>query len=397
MAAPSIPSLTGLRGRSGLRGRGRGRGRGPGQNDPESEEDKAMARDHIVQQTDGDASSSRMSAVALGYLDDEYSRAFIQGQIPRRYPIINRGTFVRTTAIDRLVERFLQTDPEEKKQIVSLGAGSDTRFFRLGKVESLVYHEVDFPTNTAQKIAAIERTPALLELIHSAGGPNPEVRISPEKSALTSAAYHVHPLDLRSLAPSSSSDGTAVTPSIPNLDPSVPTLLISECCLCYLDPGMTSQILHCITETLLPEPTPIALVLYEPVRPYDPFGRTMVTNLASRGIHLQTLKKYYSLAAQRLRLANAGFTAGQGARDVEAIYYGDKDESWITAEERRRIEGLEWLDEVEEWRLLASHYCVAWGWRNYSEPDGKHGIFDRAWEGVRGQWTEKESRDVEMV
>jgi hypothetical protein len=32
------------------------------------------------------------------------------------------------------------------------------------------------------------------------------------------------------------------------------------------------------------------------------------------------------------------------------------------SKELRRIAKLEMLDEMEEWRLLASHYCIAWGW-----------------------------------
>jgi [phosphatase 2A protein]-leucine-carboxy methyltransferase len=46
---------------------------------------------------------------------------------------MNVGTYVRATAIDTLVEKWLEcAGPEgEKRQIVSLGAGSDTRFWRL--------------------------------------------------------------------------------------------------------------------------------------------------------------------------------------------------------------------------------------------------------------------------
>lgn len=29
----------------------------------------------------------------------------------------------------------------------------------------------------------------------------------------------------------------------------------------------------------------------------------------------------------------------------------------------RRISRLEMLDELEEWRLLARHYCIAWAYR----------------------------------
>jgi len=392
MAAPSIPNLNTLKGRGGLRGL-RGRANQPRTTeDDQTEDDKAAARDKIIQQTDDDASSSRMSAVALGYLNDPYARAFTTGQIARRYPIINRGTYVRTTAIDRLVDCFLATDRGSRKQIVSLGAGSDTRYFRLKDRTNLVYHEIDFASNTAQKIAVIQRTKALQAIIR-ASSRSKDLVINADKTALSSSSYHIHALNLRSLA-------SQASPAISNLDRDVPTLLLSECCLCYLDPTTTSAILTSLTTVHISPTTPTALILYEPVRPHDPFGQTMVSNLSSRGIHLQTLKRYYSLRAQRARLKSAGFVDGQGARDIEGIYYGslvltgDAAEEWIAEEERARVERLEWLDEVEEWRLLAKHYCVAWGWRD-GEGEGE-GVFGRAWKEVKGSWTEGERADDEV-
>lgn len=381
MAAPSIPNLNSLRGRTGLR-RGRGRGR---PTDPDAtEEDVQDARDKIIRQTDGDASNSRLSAVQLGYLDDEYATCFLQGQIPRRYPLINRGTYVRTSAIDRLVDNFLTTTIDAHAssestaplaQIISLGAGSDTRFFRLSSTrrQHILYHELDFLDNVQAKLTAMSTTSKLSHML-------PNMQISPDRSSLRSTNYNLHSIDLRDLA-------STTPPSIPHLSPHLPTLLLSECCLCYLPPQTTSSILAYFTSTI---PTAsLALILYEPIRPYDSFGKTMLANLASRGIELQTVKRYYSLDAQRLRLKNAGFVSGQGAADVEQIYYGNE---WVGEAERDRVERLEWLDEVEEWKLLASHYCVAWGWR-----DGDDKVFGEAWKHVSGGRTEKEVVDDEIM
>ncbi len=93
MAAPQIPNLNSLRNPLGA-GLGRGRGRGPGRgghSEVSSEEEKA-ANDRIVQQTDQDASVSRLSAVEVGYLDDPFAKYFVSAEVQRRYPIINRGT-----------------------------------------------------------------------------------------------------------------------------------------------------------------------------------------------------------------------------------------------------------------------------------------------------------------
>lgn len=359
----SIPPLSTLR--SARRGpRLRGGRSNPGNGEILSEEDLEKSRDKIIQQTDNDATSSRMSAVSMGYLDDQYAKAFFpQGQeVPKRYPIINRGTHVRTEALDKLVLRFLERDTTQRKQIISLGAGSDTRFFRLcaGKY-NVVYHEIDFEENVIPKRAAIRASNELVRMI-----------VTKENSS----SYHLHAMDLRDLTKRS-------PPIIPGLESETATLILSECCLCYLPPDMASSVLQFFTMNLN---TDMAIILYEPIRPYDAFGKTMVTNLSSRGIELRTLKKYYSLGAQRQRLRLAGFEDGQGARDVHQIWSGDE---WVSKSERDRIEKIEWLDEVEEWQLLASHYCVAWGWRGEG--------FGVAWADVAGGVTREESKDDDMM
>lgn len=364
----SIPNLNTLRpGRRGPRLRSRGGRTAPGNNDV-SLEDSEASQDRIVQQTDNDASSSRLSAVTLGYLDDKYARYFLaHGQaIPRRYPIINRGTYVRSTAIDNLIKRFLCADLGRKKQIISLGAGSDTRFWRLWELFSeekiqLSYHELDFEVNVNHKRTIARQAASIVDVTRQA-----------EKSEW---AYHLHAIDLRDLTKKS-------PPAIPNVHADEPTLLLSECCLCYLPPDTASSVLQYFTMTLT---GPLSLVLYEPVRPFDAFGKTMVSNLASRGIHLQTLKRYSSLEAQRERMRIAGFTDGQGAMDVSQLY---QHVGWITEKERERVEKLEWLDEIEEWKLLAGHYCVAWGWRGE--------VFGQAWHGLDGLRTHDEETDHDI-
>jgi len=94
-----------------------------------------------VRQTDSDAAIARLSAVKLGYLEDPFIKFLVQRphlQRPRP-PLINIGTYVRSEAIDRLVNEWLELSSLEGKkcQIVSLGAGSDTRFWRINVRASL--------------------------------------------------------------------------------------------------------------------------------------------------------------------------------------------------------------------------------------------------------------------
>ncbi|KAF2687849.1 leucine carboxyl methyltransferase [Lentithecium fluviatile CBS 122367] len=377
MAAREIPNLKTLLGRGrggGLRGRGRGRGGiRPGREDREESEESDADRDSAVRGTDQDAAGSRLSCVELGYLDDPYAKLFATQTMTRRLPLLNRGTYVRTSAIDLLVDRFLTTSPNPPKQIISLGAGTDTRYFRLRDKypnAHIIYHEVDFPANTGAKLHALQRHPELQAKLDLDTATK-----SQELGSYYSSTYNLHPLDLRVLA-SSSPDAPA--PQLPNLDPKLPTLILSEMCLIYLPASTVTSIMSSLLTHYLPPTTPASLVLYEPILPNDAFGRTMISNLSTRNIHLHTLTAYPELGDQRARLKQYGFTDGHGAADTGLIW-----RKWVSEEEKERVAHLEMLDELEELELLLRHYCIAWGWRDGSE--GDEGVFSKAWRGVVDQ------------
>ena len=89
--ASGIPNLlTSRNARQAGRGHGRGRG-GPDLGIDEDAEALNAKKDGIVQQTDQDASISRMSAVEAGYLEDPFAELFAVPGAQRRFPIINRG------------------------------------------------------------------------------------------------------------------------------------------------------------------------------------------------------------------------------------------------------------------------------------------------------------------
>lgn len=101
----------------------------------------------------------------------------------------------------------------------------------------------------------------------------------------------------------------------------------------------------------------------------------MISNLQTRNIHLPTLIAYPELGNQRARLRGYGFTNGAKAADTNFIW-----RDWVSVEEKERVAGLEFLDELEELELLLKHYCVAWAWR-----DGGSDVFSRALADVREQ------------
>ena len=106
--------------------------------------------DAPIRSTDNDASLARLSAVKKGYLQDQFvktlvPRAHLQ---PTRPPLINIGTYVRSQGIDLLVEEWLELAKQsgQKAQVVSLGAGSDTRFWRIEV--SLIENTIQRPDET---------------------------------------------------------------------------------------------------------------------------------------------------------------------------------------------------------------------------------------------------------
>ncbi|GKT59219.1 leucine carboxyl methyltransferase 1 [Colletotrichum tofieldiae] len=347
MSGSSIPNLLSLRGARGGRG-GRGRGRGPG--GPSS----GPTHDQTIQGTDDDAAGSRLSAVNAGYLADPYAQFFVEnlaGPPPRRLPIINRGTYTRTVALDNLIDSFLD-DPDgmqsgsKQRQIISLGAGTDTRPFRLfpraGRPE-LVYHEIDFAVTVRKKARIVQSVPPLRQIL---GVPSVEEDGSWSSQPSPTDKYYCHSRDLRDLVRDSA-------PPLAGLRTDIPTLLISECCLCYLETSTTKDIAAWF-EQKIPN---LAIIIYEPIRPDDPFGKMMTSNLAARRIRMPTLESYKLPQDQTQRLRDAGFEHAN-ALTVERIW-----ESWVSTDEKERVDRLEGLDEVEEWKLLADHYVVAWGWR----------------------------------
>ena len=276
------------------------------------------------------------------------------------------GTYVRTTGIDRVVDTFISASTGTRQQIISLGAGSDTRYFRLKQKRrklNMIYHELDFEANTRRKLNQL-RSPTFSTPAKALTGLDMQAEnVDPahDGAVLLSPDYVIHPQDLRKLP--------RIKEPLPSVDTTLPTLIISECCLVYLPPDDADAVLQYFSD-LFPATTPLAIAIYEPVRPHDHFGKRMISNLASRGLQLQTLERYHDLMQQAGRLKSYGFVdtlqppgGGAAAADVDFIWH-----KWISSDEKERVEALEWMDEVEEFVLLAKHYCIAWGWRGFA-PD----------------------------
>ncbi|KAF9529715.1 S-adenosyl-L-methionine-dependent methyltransferase [Crepidotus variabilis] len=318
--------------------------------------------DAPVRSTDNDAAAARVSAVKQGYLLDPFAKHLVPRAhlLPLRPPLINIGTYVRTAAIDSLVDQWLELAEKASQtcQIISLGAGSDTRFWRIasGKLSDGLgtYVEVDFPEITTKKAMAIKKSKDLLTTL---GDPS-HVSLDQGGTALRSTRYHLLPLDLR-VDPEDVLKSVLATPQ-PNglnlVDPSKPTLLIFECVLAYMAPELSSRLLEWFVKWSQTSPCGIlGCIVYEMFGLNDAFGRVMVNNLKERSITLPGAEAYSTIESLPGRFLNTGFTAAR------ALTLKEIRKSYIPRSELDRIAGLEFLDETEELDLVLDHYAISWG------------------------------------
>ncbi|KAF9355388.1 hypothetical protein BGX26_006636 [Mortierella sp. AD094] len=317
------------------------------------------------------------SAVDLGYLDDPFVRHFVK-RPSRRPPLINRGSYLRTTSLNALTEQFIksaitttenskstptcssssssQSQSPVRKQIVSLGCGSDTRYFNFKRKGLFVhkYFEIDFQESTAKKAAVIKKNRAFTDIIA-----DPDLKLGLGGTELYAKDYCLLSGDLREFTES-------IVPKlkVQGFDTSLPTLFLSECVLIYIQPRDSDAIMDWVGANM----DASLFVVYEQINPTDAFGAMMLRNLKARQIELPGIHAYPSLKSQEERFLSRGWIAAK-AVSMNALHES------LPESEMKRISSLEIFDEVEEWQLLAGHYCVAWAYqvkKAQSDPESEN-------------------------
>ncbi len=272
-------------------------------------------------------------------------------------PVINRGTWLRTISIDLVINRFLEQSKGEQVQILSLGAGSDTRAFRiLPKYDGNVdYFEVDFEDSCKIKKYTILSNPVLSQMLSIAHtGERPPINYNEFESCsstLDSDCYHLVACDLRTFK-----DHKEVLPS--TFDWNKKTLVVSECCICYMSTEDSNDLLRFLKHNLIQG----AFLVYDPMGGEESnesrYGQVMVRNLRTRGIEMPNLMVYNTIEKQQQRFLSFGISKfNLDVCDLKFVY-----EHWIPRDEIFRISRLEMLDELEELNLINSHYALILGW-----------------------------------
>uniref|UniRef100_A0A1I7W271 Leucine carboxyl methyltransferase 1 n=2 Tax=Loa loa TaxID=7209 RepID=A0A1I7W271_LOALO len=299
----------------------------------------SISDDYSVQKTNDDATECKYIASKLNYFKDAYIHRFILGGECnlRRDPEISRGYWARISAVKAVVDAFLKEFPE-KRQIINLGAGFDTLYWRL-KEEGKQLHryvEVDFSSVTTKKIRQMRRpgSPNLLSMFL-------EKPKELEHSDLHAGDYHLVGADLRQLNEFKEKLDSC------DLNYKTPTLFIAECVLVYMGINQSDELLSACVRWF----ENAFFLNYEQVNINDTFGKIMVSNLHGRGIILPGLAACENLNAQKKRFIDSGWK-NVVVKTMWEIYGKEIPDMQV-----KRIEKLELLDEKILLSQLLEHYC----------------------------------------
>ncbi|CAJ1969216.1 unnamed protein product [Cylindrotheca closterium] len=310
--------------------------------------------DQRIIATADDAIRTKHAAVHAGYYADDYIDTFFQSCAPSQrqvQPIIKRGTHARVACVDRAISSFLAGHQTASKlQIVVVGAGKDTSYFRF-RDGSLMgtesnnasrecdWYDVDHSLVIEEKARIIGDSETLA----------PQYPLKATSHGFTCTTndqnYTLIGHDIRE-------DPSVLIKKL-NLDASVPTLFLTECVLMYVPDPDSKNLLSALSTAV----KNASVVCYEPILGSDAFGKMMQQNLLQVGVATQDscLVRTKTLQSQIEKLVEAGFAKASGCNMWSAY------QSVVTAEQRQRANRCEFLDEMEEWVLIMQHYCFLVG------------------------------------
>jgi [phosphatase 2A protein]-leucine-carboxy methyltransferase len=261
-------------------------------------------------------------------------------------------------------------------QVVVLGAGKDTSFFRYitGRLSlnsstrempqtNVRWYEVDHDAVISEKVAAITNSPNVFDATVTANEHGWKLQSSKHKQENNNTTHD---------STSTNADEASCCYMISNdlrqdpqtlldklsrneMDRHTPTLFVMECVQMYLPEESSRSLLQALVQ-FCPDS---CLCSYEPALLSDPFGKVMEKNLFEAQVARpdSCLVRIRTLDQHLKRLTSSSssgllFWQATGC-DMWSAY-----NSVITAEQRRRANQCEFLDEVEEWMLIMRHYCV---------------------------------------
>ncbi|CAI5710905.1 unnamed protein product [Peronospora destructor] len=318
--------------------------------------------DHNVTETAFDAAKCKFSAVTLGYFQDPFLHFFVD-KPTRRIPLIHRGYYLRHTVITRYAT-------SSRINIVSLGAGFDTLFFRLLEQQKFAgmvsFTEVDCDAIASAKTKLLN-DPVIRAGLFPKDIGNLMVVTSPAaddvawQCRVPSGSYSLIACDLGDIQRLK----TALHAT--GVERSLPTLMLGECVLSYLAPEKGTKLLQWLAETFscssiavydpiglqASDGSDIASASTQPKKQPDAFGSTLQRYFAVKGCALRGARGYQTAADHSRRLLARAHWKRCSILDMNGVFA-----ACTTAEEKRRLALLEPFDEYPDWMLCNAHYAI---------------------------------------
>ncbi|XP_069785067.1 leucine carboxyl methyltransferase 1 isoform X2 [Narcine bancroftii] len=309
--------------------------------------------DEAVRSTCDDATICKRFAVSKKYWKDPYIQYFTKQPNESKAPEINRGYYARVMAVNLLLDAFIKKT-NCNCQVINLGAGLDTMFWRLKDQNMLPikYFEVDFPAIVMRKIHLIKtKSPLSISIIetHSSSG------LLIDGCSMDSDRYAIIGQDLR--------DHPTLLERLKRfgLDTKLPTLLLTECVLVYMTPEQSAGLIKWPSSVF----STSMFINYEQVNMTDRFGQVMIENLQRRQCSLAGVDVCQTLETQKERFLLNGWD-NANVLDMMTVYNS------LPQADVHGIEQLEFLDEKELLQQLLQHYCICWATKDSED----YGIAD---------------------
>ncbi|KAG5489889.1 hypothetical protein JKF63_00006 [Porcisia hertigi] len=279
-----------------------------------------------LQQTAYDACSRKVHCVRKGYLNDPFVSFFAKDQTIVNSPLMNRGTWLRTTAFENCVRGFAAA-AGQPIQVINFGAGMDTLYFRLKHSDPQFpvqkFVELDFSDLVAEKESIIKRHGELHSLVGS--------------------QYVLIPCNLY--------NAKGVVEALKkHLQVGVPTIMVAEMVFVYIEGSVTTNLLRTVMHDVITTNTKTMLVTYDAIQPFDRFGKVMVENLQHFGAEFKGIADFPTPEAHAQRCTELGFKTVKSVT-MKNLYLG------VPRQTQIRLNKLEMIDDWEEWNLMHEHYC----------------------------------------
>ncbi|CCK69423.1 leucine carboxy methyltransferase KNAG_0C03120 [Huiozyma naganishii CBS 8797] len=263
----------------------------------------------------------------------------IDSRVRQSVPVMNLGTYLRTVAIDVALLQFIErAGPDTPVQVVNLGSGSDLRMVQYLSVfpQIVKFLDVDFEEAVAFKGQVIDTTTQLKQIV---------------EQYTREGRYELLSIDLCDVQ-------HAMELLTTHTRTDVATVFITECLLCYI-PQRESQLLIDSIQGAYSTGTPGGnlWVSYDPIggsAPNDRFGKIIERKLA----HVQEPRLAHSA-----RLQLKGDVRSSVAKAIDHCNVVIRDmwqflQEKVTDEEKKRVAALQFLDELEELKVMQTHYVI---------------------------------------